>query len=259
LTLPAAEVGTAYSQTLGVTPSGAYSFSLISGSLPNGLTLNFMSGVISGTPATVGTYNFAIKAQGTSGCSATQNHTIVVNCPAITLNPATLRDGTKGTAYSQTLTTTPAGGNYSYSVNSGTVPTGLNLNPTTGVLSGTPTVTGTFSFRITARGFGNCTGLRDYKLTIINRACPTITLPSSLPNGTRSTLYTQSVTASPNGSYSYAVTAGSLPPGVTLFGSAGVLFGYPSMGGTYNFTITATRSGGGDCTGSQSYAVTIAP
>jgi hypothetical protein len=241
LTLPAAEVGTAYHQTLDVIPSGTYNFSLISGGLPNGLTRNVMSGIISGTPTMVGTYNFTIKAQGTSGCSTTQNYTIIINCPTITVNPAILPNGTKGTAYSQTLTTTPAGGNYSYSVNIGTVPTGLNLNPTTGVLSGMPTVTGTFSFRITARGFGNCTGLRDYKVTIVNRECPTITLPSSLPNGTRSTLYTQSVAASPSGSYSYAVTAGSLPPGVMLFGSAGVLFGYPSMEG---HTISPSRRQG---------------
>jgi hypothetical protein len=104
----------------------------------------------------------------------------------------------------------------------------LTLNMTTGVLSGTPTVNGTFTFRIAARGFGNCMGFRDYILTINAAPCPTVTLPASLPNGTRNALYMQSVAAAPSGSYSYQVTGGSLPPGITFYGPIGLFFGYPT-------------------------------
>jgi hypothetical protein len=49
-----------------------------------------------------------------------------------------------------------------------------------------------------------------------------------LPNGTRNALYMQSVAAAPSGSYSYQVTGGSLPPGITFYGPIGLFFGYPT-------------------------------
>jgi large repetitive protein len=252
--LPSGQAGVAYSQTISASPPGAYTFSLISGSLPGGLTLNPTTGVISGTTTVTGTYNFTIKAQTASGCNGTQAYVLVINCPTVVISPASLPNGTTGTAYSQTLSASPAGGNYTYAVTSGTPPTGLNLNPSTGILSGTPTANGTFTFTVTATGFGGCTGFSDYTVVIGGGGCPTITLPASLPNGSVGQLYNDSVAASPSGLYDYAVTSGSLPPGVTLYTNIGLLYGYPTTAGSYTFTITATQ---GACSGSQEYTVLI--
>src|SRR6185369_10382246 len=104
----------AYSQTISVSPAGSYTFSVVAGSLPSGLTLNATTGVLSGTPAVTGTYNFTVKAQAANGCNATQAYTLQITCPTITLNPASLPSGTTGTAYNQTVSATPAGGNYTY-------------------------------------------------------------------------------------------------------------------------------------------------
>jgi hypothetical protein len=254
ITLPAlanATAGNAYSQSVAATPSGTYTYSLTQGSLPSGLSLNAQSGLLSGMPTVTGSYNFTIKAQAASGCSGTQAYTFTVNCPTVTLTPASLPAGSTGTSYSQTLSASPAGGNYSYAVTTGTLPAGLSLNPATGVLSGTPTLSGTSNFTITATGFGGCAGSKAYSITI-GGGCPTITLPD-LPSGSIGQMYSQSVTASPAGSYSYSQT-GSLPPGLTLY-ATGLLFGYPSATGTYNFTITAT--GSNNCTGSKSYNLVI--
>ncbi|MCH3863159.1 putative Ig domain-containing protein, partial [Campylobacter jejuni] len=71
--------------------------------------------------------------------------------------------------------------------------------------------------------------------------------------------YSQTVTASGGtGSYSFATTAGSLPPGLTL-SAGGVISGTPTAGGTYNFTLTSTDSstGAGPYTGSRAYALTV--
>ncbi|HMV86365.1 MAG TPA: putative Ig domain-containing protein [Blastocatellia bacterium] len=244
--------GTNYAGSVAASPSGSYSYSIVQGSLPSGLTLNSTTGAVTGVPSITGTYTFTIKAQTINGCSGQQSYTLVIACPTITL-PA-LAVPTLNSPYNQAVAASPSGGNYSFAVTAGALPTGLSLNPATGVISGTPIVAGAYNFTITATGFGNCTGNRAYTGTIAGSSCPTITLVD-LPSGQPGQLYSNSVTASPAGSYSYVVTTGSLPPGVTLFGSFGLIYGYPTTAGTFNFTITATDSN--NCTGTKSYSLVI--
>jgi hypothetical protein len=253
--LPTGMAGVAYSQTINVTPAGSYTFSVVTGTLPSGLTLNSSTGVISGTPAVNGTYNFTVKAQASADCNATQAYTLVIVCPTVTVNPASLPNGTNGTAYSQAISATPAGGNYTFAVSAGSLPPGLNLNTSTGVLSGTPTTNGTFNFSVTATGFGSCaSAAKSYSITIGGGGCPTITLPNIAATGTIGSPYSESVAASPSGYYTYTLT-GTTPPGVTFYNAAALLYGYPTANGTYNFTVTATDSS--NCTGSKSYSITI--
>ncbi len=252
--LAAATAGNAYSQSLSVAPSGSYTFSLAQGNLPSGLTLHPQTGVISGLPSVTGTVSFIVKAQATNGCSVTQSYTLAVNCPAVVLSPASLPNGETAAAYNQMLSATPAGGNYSFTVTGGALPTGLSLNPATGALTGTPTANGGYNFTITATGFGGCTGSQAYSITIGSGGCSTITL-ADLPAGQPGQLYNHSVAATPQGSYSYAMTSGSLPPGLTLYGSLGMIFGYPATAGTFNFTLTGTSSN--NCSGSKQYSLTI--
>src|SRR5204862_4616591 len=98
-----------------------------------------------------------------------------------------------------------------------------------------------------------CIGTGSYTL-IIN--CPGLTVnPPSLPSGTQGTAYSQTISATGGfGSYSFAVTSGSLPNGLTL--NAGTLSGTPTLPGTFNFTITATDSN--SCPSSRAYTVFIA-
>jgi uncharacterized repeat protein (TIGR01451 family) len=250
--LTSGQAGVAYNATISALPADTYTFSLISGSLPSGLMLNPTTGAISGTATVTGTHTFTVKAQTANGCNGSQAYVLVINCPTVVVNPASLPAGTTGTAYSQTLSAAPAGGSYTYGT-SGSLPTGLNLNPSTGILSGTTTANGSFTFTVTANGFGGCTGSRQYTVVIGGGGCPTITLPTSLPGGSVGQLYSNSVGASPAGSYTYSAT-GTLPTGVTLFAEIGLLFGYPTATGSYTFTITATQ---GACTGSQEYTVLI--
>ena len=253
--LPVGDAGGFYSQTLTVTPPGSYTFSLATGSLPAGMTLDPSTGVLSGVPSVTGTYTFTVNALAASGCSATQVYSLVINCPTVSLSPASLPGGTTGTAYSQAISASPAGGGYTYSVTSGALPTGLSLNVATGGLIGTLTASGSFTFTITATGFGGCTGSQSYTV-VVGGGCGAVTLPPSLPNGKVGVLYNAAAVASPAGLYSYAPTAGSVPPGVTLYSFNGLLFGYPTMAGTYTFTVAATQ---GTCTVSQMYTVVIAP
>ncbi|HMV84203.1 MAG TPA: putative Ig domain-containing protein [Blastocatellia bacterium] len=253
--LVAGTAGNAYSQTVSASPAGSYTYSLATGSLPAGLNLNAATGIISGLPTVAGTSTFTLKAQTAGGCSTTQSYTLVISCPTVTINPASLLSGSTGVAYSQTLSAAPAGGNYGFAVTSGALPGGLNLNSATGSLSGTPAANGTFNFTITATGFGGCSGSRNYTVLIGAGACPTITLSSLPGTGAVGQLYSSAVIASPANTYNYAVTNGSLPPGLSLFGAFGTIFGFPTAQGSYTFTVTATDSS--NCTAGQSYTVVI--
>lgn len=252
--LAGGKAGVAYSETLSVScGSGPFTFSVAQGNLPPGLSLNSTTGKISGLVTFPGTWNFIIKVSNAQGFTGLCDYTLVFSCPTIVINPATLPGGSVGTAYNQTLSATPAGGQYTFAVTGGALPAGLSLNGATGAITGTPTLAGTYNFVLQATGFGTCTAVLTYSITIGGNQCPTITL-SNLPNGQTGQMYANAVTASPAGSYSYATTAGSLPPGLTLYGT-GLVFGFPTVPGTYNFTVTAT--GSGNCTGSKSYSMTI--
>ena len=265
---PGATVGAAYSQTFtgsgGRAPYG--SFVRTSGTLPAGLTLS-AAGVLSGTPTASGSFNFTIRTTdsslGNGPFNGSRNYTLVVAAPTVSVSPTTLPNATVASAYSQTIS--GAGGTAPYTgftVSSGALPAGLALNSATGVLSGTPTAGGSFNFTVTTTdsttGAGPYSGSRAYTLTV---AAPTVLVaPASLPAGTQTQAYSQTVTASGGtGPYSFARTAGALPAGLTL-SAAGVLSGTPTVNGSFNFTVTTTDSstGAGPYTGARAYTLVIA-
>jgi hypothetical protein len=178
------------------------------------------------------------------------------SCPTITVIPAnpTLPTGRAGVPYSQTFTQTGGAGTVNFSVSAGALPTGLTLTAG-GVLSGTPTVFGTFNFTLRATDANLCTGERAYTL-MVNPPCPTLTVnPATLPIGAVGTTYNQTLTATGGTApYTFAVTTGSLPNGLML-ASGGALTGTPTAAGTFNFTLTATDNTG--CTGTRAYTVMV--
>jgi hypothetical protein len=250
--LPNGTVGVPYNQVLsasgGVAP---YTFAVASGSLPVGVTLTSV-GVLSGTPTVQWTSTFTLIATDANGCTGIQAYTLLMTCPTIALSPASLAQGTFGVAYNQTITASGGTGPYTFAVTSGGLPPGLILS-SAGALSGIPTLLGTYAFTVTATDTNLCTGSRAYSLVI---GCPTITLsPSSLPSGVTGLAYSQTITASGGtGLYTFAVTSGALPMGLTLF-SSGILTGTPAAAGTFNFTVTATDANG--CAGIRAYALVI--
>ncbi|UEQ17424.1 putative Ig domain-containing protein [Xanthomonas phaseoli] len=257
--LPAATAGSAYSQTLtasGGTPG--YSFVISAGTLPAGMTLN-AAGVLSGTPTASGSFNFTVTATDSGvPTSGSRAYTLTVAGANVTLPATTLPAGTAGQAYSSAIT--PATGGiapYSYALTAGALPAGITLNSSSGTLSGTTTSVGSFNFSVTATDSTSGTpsqGTRGYTLNI---AAPTIALaPATVPTATRGTAYSQTLTASGGtAAYTYAITSGALPAGITL-ASNGTLSGTATLEGTFNFTVQATDAN--SFTGTQAYSLTVA-
>ncbi|HMY73819.1 MAG TPA: putative Ig domain-containing protein, partial [Blastocatellia bacterium] len=250
--LPNGTAGVAYSQAIGATPAGGgYTFAVTTGVLPAGLTLA-ANGTLAGTPTQSGTFNFRVTTIGFGICTAFQDYQLTIGCTTITLAPGTLPGGTVGTAYNQTVAASPAG-SYNYAVTSGALPTGLSLNAGTGAITGAPTTTGSFNFTITASA-GACAGSQSYTVTI---ACPSISLTtaSPLPAGQAGVAYSQTLNVTPAGSYTFSLTVGSLPSGLALNPATGTISGIPSTTGTFTFTVKAQTAG--NCSGTQSYTLTI--
>jgi uncharacterized protein (TIGR03437 family) len=145
--------------------SGSIVWSISSGALPNGLSLNAATGVLSGTLAQTGTFPLTIKATDANGCMGTVNYALTINCQTITINPATLPAGAVGTAYNANLTQSGALGAVTWSISAGALPAGLTLNATTGVISGTPAAAGTSNFTMKVSDANGCMGTRDFTLT----------------------------------------------------------------------------------------------
>lgn len=181
----------------------------------------------------------------------------VLACPIITVNPATLPNGSVGTAYSQTVSGSGGTAPYTFNVSSGALPTGLILNSVSGAITGTPTTAGTFTFTITATDATGCAGSRLYTVTIASTGCAVITLsPATLPPAQAQTFYSQSVTASGGTApYTYTVSSGALPPGLALNPATGLISGFPLQNGLFNFTIRATDANG--CIGANPYTMTV--
>jgi hypothetical protein len=149
--LPEGTVGDMYSANLaanGGTPP--YNWSVSSGQLPPGLALDSAAGLIAGLPSATGQYSFSLQVQDSASSprSATKSFQITVNNPSTALRITTtaLADGRLRTPYEASLSASGGVTPYAWSVFSGRLPDGLSLSPATGVISGTPSAKGTFSF-----------------------------------------------------------------------------------------------------------------
>ena len=175
---------------------------------------------------------------------------------AVAVGPTSISDGRIGTAYPATqLTATGPNAVFTFAVTAGTLPAGLTLTAD-GVLSGTPTVAGAFGFTVTASSTAG-SGSRAFVFTVTAPPSGVVALsPATLPAGTVGSGYSQTIFAAPaaSGPFTFAVTAGALPPGLTL-SAGGRVEGTPTAAGTFSFTVAATAATGG--TGHTNYVLDI--
>ncbi len=240
--LPPGEVSGYYDQFLSATT--AYppaTWSLISGSLPPGLTGNPATGEIYGTPTNAGTFNFTVQVTDNNSQTANQALSLTISAP-VQVTTASLPNGSQGGYYSASLAALGGQSPYLWSLSpgSGSLPPGLTMT-TDGILSGTPTSLGTFYFfvRVTDAAMGT----DDQLLSLTVKVASSLQVTTkTLPEGAQGAAYSQQLAASggqPPYLWSLSPGSDSLPPGLTL-STNGILSGAPAGGGIFYFFARVT-------------------
>lgn len=238
-TLPGGRIGAAYTATLSATGgSGTYTWSLTSGSLPDGLTFG-NTGIISGMPARVQTGEFTVSVTDSMQAFQSKSFAIVIvsqPVSSLTITGATLPRGIVGVFYTATLSASGGTGNYTWEVTEGDLPAGLTLN-SNGIISGTPLAASNNNFTVLVTDTSSYNASRTCSISIITADYTHIAITTqSLPHGTAGTYYSQTLMASGGGgTYTWKVSTGELPPGLIL-SKTGILYGTPSAPGTYTFS-----------------------
>jgi Putative Ig domain len=224
-----------------------YSWSIESGTLPTGLTLNSSTGAITGKPSWTGTFDFTAEVTDSEATpvSATQAESITVTAPTLAVTTTSLPGATDGVSYSQKLAATGGISPYTWALSAGSLPEGLTLKPD-GTITGKPKTSGTFTFTAEVADsdspFETATASLSITVGISPLTITTTSLPVATPNQPN---YSADLTASGGiGKYTWQVISGSLPAGLRLSpsGLISALGGGVSGSGTYQFEVQVTDS-----------------
>jgi hypothetical protein len=258
--LPNATANVAYVSVMAA-QGGAppYQWTIISGSLPAGLSMDPSTGTIAGTVGTNGSSSFVVRLTDSANNSAVHSFTLTVTGGAgggLALTTTTLPTGTLGAAYNGALSASGGTPGYTWVITSGVLPGGLNLVPSTGQIVGTPTAATGGAVSVTFKVTDSVGGTSTASVQITINAVPAITTPS-LPNGEVGVPYSQALATS-GGTlpFTFELSSGALPGGLSLDGSSGLISGSPNANGTFNFTVSLTDAAG--ATASQPFSIVVA-
>lgn len=153
-TLAAGVEGSSYNAAVSVSSGGVppLTWSISIGSLPPGLSLNPQTALISGIPTAQGTFNFTVQVVDSAipPQTAMQPLSITIGPPGtLMITTTTLPGGTTDSSYTAPLQATGGVQPFHWSISLGNLPSGVTLNPNSGVISGTPIAAGTSSFTVT--------------------------------------------------------------------------------------------------------------
>ncbi|HEX3746262.1 MAG TPA: putative Ig domain-containing protein [Bryobacteraceae bacterium] len=255
--LPPGTVGQSYTAALtavgGHTP---YIWSIPTGSLPPGVTLNSQGGSLSGTPTSAGNYPFTAQVVDARQIVATQNFTLRVNALNLQISPATIPPATANLLYTEGLSVSGGTAPYNWSLSAGGLLSSFTIDPATGQISGTPTVPGTYMFTISVVDSNFGIGMQTYQFVVQNATAALSIGTTTLAVGTVGAAYDVGLTAVNSAPpLTWTIQSGTLPTGIQLAASTGILAGTPSQAGSYPITVQVADSTG--ATAQKNFTLTV--
>jgi hypothetical protein len=261
VSLPQGTIGDAYNTTIQISGGvAAFTASIVSGSLPPGLSLGASTRALTGAPTTTGAYSFTVRVTDSTGATANRSFTVDVVNLSPSIVTTDLSDGELSLPYNAQVVAVAGVGPYTFTSILGPLPPSVGLS-TSGMFSGTPTNPGVYPIRIQVTDSLGRTGIADFVIEIFPRF---LMSPTPLPDATVGAFY----------SYDFDTTTGGKPP-ITFVGlggdppdgapeglvlsSTGIFSGIPTEAGSFTFAISAIDSLGVQITQDVTMDVAEAP
>lgn len=259
-------VGTPIAPFTPVTASGGvppYNFVRSGGPLPSGMTFNSSSGQVSGTPtSSLATTTYTVTVTDAVGATSSRTFQLRVNGPLSTTQAVPSTSWTVNRALPSFVPVTAGGGTapYTFAITSGSLPSGLSFNASTGAVSGTPTTTGgPLTITVTVTDAASSTSSKTFSLTINPAVSTTQAVASRVGTADAALSSFTPVTASGGTPpYTYALSGGSLPAGMNFNTTSGLVSGAPTTAlATTVFTVQVTDVAGSSS--SRTFQLTVNP
>lgn len=238
-------ISTPYSQQLTASGgAGVKQWRLTAGVLPQGITLDQTTGLLSGTPTEAVSRAITISVSDGYGRTTSQNYQLSV-ANQLSFSSNRLPNAHANSTYSERILVSGGVPPYTFAL-SGTLPSGLSLDTATGIISGTASVSGLSNLGITVTDSSLPTPA-SLAATIPLRVTGMLTPVTSatLPEALKQQSYSATLAAAGGTSpYAWDITSGALPPGLTLNASTGTINGIPTASGDYSFTVRLSDTAG---------------
>lgn len=231
--LAATYVNEPYSLQLTASGGGTQTWSIQSGTLPPGIAFG-ANGLLSGTPTTLGDYQFVVKV--TDG-TRVDTETLVLRVVQRLVATAPAAPAEVGIDLATTASATGGRGPYAWSLTSGSLPPGVTLDPATGAISGIPSAAGTFEATLTVKDSLGLTAQVNLSITVAAKLA--IATKKLKPAKETKKFLGKVVTAGGFGKKAYKIR-GKLPRGLRFNAKTGVISGKPVQTGTFKLTIEVT-------------------
>ncbi|WP_374947808.1 beta strand repeat-containing protein [Agreia sp.] len=253
---PSGQVGVSYSTQLTVTNgTSPFTWSVSSGSLPPGISLGASTGLLSGIPTAAGSYPITVRIVDASGQTASKAVTLVIAAaPVVSYTPTA---GEVDVAFSQQPSVSGGTGPFTWTISAGSLPPGVSINASTGQIAGTPTTAGNFTVTVAATDAFGQVASKTATISIVALPTFTFTTPPAAQVGVA---YTTSFSvAGGTLPLTWSISAGSLPPGLSLAPGTGAVTGTPTTTGVSSFTVSVVDANNKSVSRSVNLTVSAGP